>query len=160
MTTGRKWIKTLQTAKRSWPYGSGPYHFYSLHDCNKIQWNLWKSKQTFTPYIGIDRQWSDHYFVTSDRIAAHNLHTFELVDLFLSPRHCRQGRRQAWVRGPSPNIMWPSPRNKFRDSLGWKGPRATAVVYSPTKSQILAPPAAVLLNLLLWLRQFQIRLVW
>ena len=60
-----------------------------------------------------------------------------------------QGRRQAWVRGPSPNIMWPSPRNKFRDSLGWKGPRATAVVYSPTKSQILAPPAAVLLNLLL-----------
>ena len=28
-------------------------------------------------------------FVASDRIAAHNLHTFELVDLFLSSRHCR-----------------------------------------------------------------------
>ena len=37
-------------------------------------------------------------------------------------------RRQIWARGLSPIKKWLSPLNKFRDSPGWKGLRATAVV--------------------------------
>ena len=68
-------MKTLQTAKKD------PVRIIFTH-CNEIQW---KSKQTLTPYIGV--------LIGIDQtichiIAAHSLHIFELVDLFLSPRNC------------------------------------------------------------------------
>ena len=73
-------MKTLQTAKKD------PVRIIFTH-CNEIQW---KSKQTSTPYIGvlIGSDLIGRPVVTSDIIAAHSLHIFELVDLFLSPRNC------------------------------------------------------------------------